>query len=70
MFAIFRKDPCGKKMYDPKTEVCCDGEPHPFHGGSAENTRCCGDAAYSIKDDFCCNGEVNISFAFLKQNKF
>ncbi|XP_045165576.2 uncharacterized protein LOC123529337 [Mercenaria mercenaria] len=54
------KEPCGKKMYDPKTELCCDGEPQLFHGGSAENTKCCGTEAYSVQDEMCCNGNVNV----------
>ncbi|XP_070685837.1 galaxin-like isoform X2 [Pempheris klunzingeri] len=47
---------CGTDVYQPHTEICCNGHRHP----KGRNTQCCGVQAYSIKDPKlkCCAGTL------------
>ncbi|KAL4226368.1 hypothetical protein ACF0H5_014351 [Mactra antiquata] len=51
--------PCGKTLYDPKTEVCCNGQPQPAVG-DLKLTRCCDIRSYNVKKQMCCNKKVNV----------
>ncbi|XP_040902510.1 uncharacterized protein si:ch211-195m9.3 [Toxotes jaculatrix] len=48
---------CGTEIYQPHTEICCDGHRHP----KVENGHCCGIKAYNTKDPQmkCCAGTLH-----------
>ena len=44
-------------MYDPRTEVCCNGRPQDMYE-DAKTTKCCDKTSYNNKLEICCDGEV------------
>ncbi|KAH3828049.1 hypothetical protein DPMN_129998 [Dreissena polymorpha] len=53
------KKPCGDtNMYDPRTEVCCYGEPQPLYDNE-EYTSCCAKVSYDERTHMCCKEKVN-----------
>nr|XP_054758212.1 uncharacterized protein LOC129264370 isoform X1 [Lytechinus pictus] len=47
---------CGSNLYDPTTELCCDG----FRYEAEENSVCCGNKPYQANGShLCCNGTLH-----------
>ncbi|WAR25563.1 CO6A4-like protein [Mya arenaria] len=45
--------PCGSKQYDPRTQVCCNGEPQPLYQNE-KFTMCCAQVSYDKRTQMCC----------------
>ncbi|XP_052778428.1 uncharacterized protein LOC128215858 [Mya arenaria] len=50
--------PCGSKQYDPRTQVCCNGEPQPLYQNE-KFTMCCAQVSYDKRTQMCCKDKVN-----------
>lgn len=58
-FSLHHIEPCGNKgeMYDPLSEVCCDGKAQPMYEDE-DTTKCCGQISYNGKLQMCCDDRV------------